>query len=112
MVLHMNIMRKSFKKLAKVSFSHDKENMVQSYDYVLESVRGALESEIEVYNLNLNIKDVDILHSFFISYTQKLCSVYKEIGMHKVSTIDFEQIKSLNEIRDRLGELLYLVEQS
>lgn len=92
LALHMSIMRQSFKNIAKKRYKQDKQDLLQSYDYVLQICRDALEQQLEYTDLHLNVKDVAVMHEFLLSYTTKLAPLMDDL---QAQTIDKEQLQTL-----------------
>lgn len=97
LTLHMSIMRKSFRKLLKARYSSNKATYMQSYDYLLDEVKKALEGQYSAYALNMNIQDLEILHEFLRAYIDK---VEKEMSKHLQDT-DREQLYVLRNVQDK-----------
>lgn len=72
LTLYTKMMRPSFVKLLKAKYRADKGDYMQSYDYISEEAIKALEGEYTSYALNLNIRDLEILHEFLIALVDKL----------------------------------------
>lgn len=102
MVLHMHIMRNPYKNVIKARYKTDKEKMVESYDFILKSVKEALTGDLEVCDLHLNIRDAEMLNSFLKAYVKKLHDTYKKIGIQKINKMDYEQMKMLEGISERI----------
>lgn len=70
LTFHMNIMRPSFRNIVKKK-GYDRKVFMQSYDYLIAEATKALEGEYTAYALNMNIKDLEILHEFLRAYIAK-----------------------------------------
>lgn len=92
LALHMSIMRKSFKNIAKSRYKQEQKDLLQSYDYVLQICRDALEQQLDYTDLHLNLQDVNVLHEFLLSYTTKLAPLMDDL---QAKDIDKEQLQAL-----------------
>lgn len=99
LTLHMSIMRQSFKNIAKSRYKTQKKDLLQSYDYVLQICRDALEQNLTHTQIHLNISDVEVLYEFLRSYTTKLEPL---MGDLQASENDKEQIVILKRLCDEL----------
>lgn len=105
LTLHMAIMRKAFRNLIKAKYKTNKKDFLNSYDYVHNEAKKALElmqQDITSYDLNLNVTDLEILAEFLKSYTNKLEKEFKD----HIQETDKEQIETLNLLYKKCGETL------
>lgn len=106
LTLHMAIMRKSFRNLIKSKYREFKNEYLSSYDYVHEESKKALElfdnGDIENYELNLNIRDLEILKEFLRAYTAKVAI---ELS-NNLQEIDKEQLNALESVQNKCDDLL------
>lgn len=102
LTLHMSIMRKSFRNIIKSKYKDLKKEYLASYDYIHEEVKQALLNNSNSYDLNLNIRDLEILNEFLRAYTNKVMNEFNE----QLQDTDREQIEALNDVHRRCNELL------
>lgn len=102
LVLHMSIMRKSFRNLLKKNYKQQKDDYLESYDYVLQEAAYVLENHLEAYQVHLNISDLQVLTEFLNAYTNK---AKKELESH-LKEQDREQLHVLADLKDRCQELI------
>lgn len=84
--VNLIVMRKQYKKLFKRSYSDRREVLMQSYDYVLETVgewlreeNRPLETHVDKkYELYLDKEDAELLIEVLRSYTMRLEEMEKE----------------------------------
>lgn|GEM_PF-2550554 len=98
--LNLSIMRKSYRNLFKSRFKARRDDLYKSYDYILDSVKKALESQNEANELHLNKFDLDLLCEILRSYTIKL----DEIGLK--DEMDVEMLQIMKDLHLRCKELL------
>lgn len=102
LTLHMSVMRKSFRNLIKKQHASERESFMTSYDYLLDESKKALEGQYMAYELNMNIKDLEILHAFLKAYIAK---AEKENEQAQIS--DFkEHLEVLSNVRDKANECI------
>lgn len=99
LVLNLGIMRKSYKKLFKRDYKARREVLIQSYDYILEMAKEALESENEANEVHLDELDVEVLCAVLSSYIDKL----GEIDLNEEM---IEQLQIIKELELRCKELM------
>lgn len=102
LTLHMLVMRKSYRNLFKGRYKARREELYQTYDYVLNLSKKALESELETFDMHLNIRDLEMLCEVLRSYADKF---RKEVG-NLLKGEDLEQINILDQLHARCRELL------
>lgn len=98
--LNLSIMRKSYRNLFKSRFKARRDDLCKSYDYILDAVKKALESQNEANELHLNKFDLDLLCEILRSYTIKL----DEIGLK--DEMDVEMLQIMKDLHLRCKELL------
>lgn len=103
LTLHMAIMRKPFRNLMKTKYKAYKINYLASYDYILNEAKNALEANLDSYDLNLNIRDLEILNEFLRAYTAKVEKELKE----QLQEVDKEQIQALKNIKAKCSDLIH-----
>lgn len=103
-VLHMSIMRKSYRNVVKKRYKLDRGLFMDSYDFILDSGKKALEDELDTLKLDLNIFDVKNLKEFIKSYTEQL---KKE--KIKFEGLDEETLIELINVQQKCEELLECV---
>lgn len=103
LTLHMAIMRKPFRNLMKTKYKAYKSNYLASYDYILNEAKNALEANLDSYDLNLNIRDLEILNEFLRAYTAKVEKELKE----QLQEVDKEQIQALKNIKAKCSDLIH-----
>ncbi|MEK4427606.1 hypothetical protein [Solibacillus sp. FSL K6-1523] len=102
LTLHMSVMRKSFRNLIKSKYTNDRAAFLQSYDYIMGESKKALEGQYTAYALNMNIKDLELLHEFLRSYIAKATQ-----ESDKADSVDFkEHLYILSGVRDKANECL------
>lgn len=102
LTLHMSVMRKSFRNLIKNKYTDKRTTYMQSYDYVLNESKKALEGDYTAYALNLNIVDLEVLHEFLCAYIAKSTSVND-----KAKADDFkDHLDILSGVRDKANDCL------
>lgn len=112
LTLHLAIMRKNFRKLIKRDYKARRDVLNDSYDYLLESAREALEcqneeiemymyeKELEVlYEVYVNEIDLEVLCAFLSSYVDKL-------GELKLDEEMSDQLRTMKELQLRCEELM------
>lgn len=100
--LHMAMMRKSFRNLLKKQYKQQKDDYLTAYDYVLNESKYQLEEKLEIYNLHLNIVDLEVLTSFLEVYIDK-----SEKELKKALTGEYrEHLNILKNIQNRCSEML------
>lgn len=102
LTLHMAIMRKPFRNLMKTKYKAYKSDYLASYDYILNEAKNALEANLDSYDLNLNIKDLEILKEFIRAYTEQLNKEFKD----KLQDVDKEQMQALDAVRKKCDDLM------
>lgn len=103
LTLHMAIMRKPFRNLMKTKYKAYKSDYLASYDYILNEAKNALEANLDSYDLNLNIRDLEILNEFLRAYTAKVEKESKE----QLQEVDKEQIQALKNIKAKCSDLIH-----
>lgn len=103
LTLHMAIMRKPFRNLMKTKYKAYKSDYLASYDYILNEAKNALEANLDSYDLNLNIRDLEILNEFLRAYTAKVEKELKE----QLQEVDKEQIQALKNIKAKCSDLIH-----
>lgn len=98
--LNLSIMRKSYRNLFKSRFKARRDDLYKSYDYILDSVKKALESQNEVDELHLNKTDLELLCEILRSYTIKLD------GIGLKDEMDVEMLQIMKDLHLRCKELL------
>lgn len=99
LTLHFAIMRKNYKKLIKRDYKARRDVLMQSYDYILEMAKEALESENEANEVHLDELDVEVLCAVLSSYVDKL----GEIDLNEEM---IEQLQTMKELELRCKELM------
>lgn len=102
LTLHMSVMRKSYRNLFKSRYKARREELEQTYDYLLKMSKEALESQLELFELHLNVRDLEMLCEVLRSYTDKF---KKEVG-HVLKSEDLEQINILDQLHARCKGVL------
>ena len=109
LVLHMAIMRKSFRNLIKAKYKERKSDFFDSYDYVHSEVKKSLillENEKDgSFILHLNKIDLEVLEAFLKAYTNKVSA---EMG-NQLQGADKEQIEVLESLQMKCSELMVAV---
>lgn len=88
--VNLVVMRKQYKKLFKRAYNERKEELMVSYDYVLETLGEWLKDEInplketevtsnKKYELYLDKEDAELLNEVLRSYIEKLEEMQKEV---------------------------------
>ena len=98
LALHLAIMRKSYKKLIKRDYKARRDVLMQSYDYLLEMVKEAVESENEVNEVHLDELDREVLCAVLSSYVDKLGELELDEEM-------MDQLQTMKELELRCKEL-------
>ncbi|WP_332651612.1 hypothetical protein [Lysinibacillus sp. 54212] len=104
MSLHMSIMRKSIRNMLKKRYSMQKKEWLSSFDYLVTSVRDFLEIGQEFGQLNLNIRDVEMLQEFIRAYQQQI-ELNKQL-QKQLTAADKEQLELLTAVQIRCKELM------
>lgn len=102
LTLHMSVMRKSYRNLFKSRYKARRVELEKIYDYLLGLSKEALESKLELFELHLNIRDLEMLCEVLRSYTDKF---KKEVG-HALKSEDLEQINILDQLHARCKGLI------
>lgn len=100
LTLNLSRMRKSYRNLVKARYKARRDELYTSYDYVLDNVKNALESQLEVNELHLNKVDLEVLESFLKGYIGEL----DELKLKHEE--DIQQIKIMKELHLRCERLL------
>ncbi|MFJ8462254.1 hypothetical protein ACIQ57_24590 [Lysinibacillus xylanilyticus] len=100
LTLNLSIMRKSYRNVFKGRYKARRDEFYKSYDYILDSVKKALESQNEVNELHFNKLDLDLLCEILRSYTIKL----DEIGLK--DEMDVEMLQIMKDLHLRCKELM------
>jgi len=100
LTLNLSRMRKSYRNLIKARYKARRDELYASYDYVLEIVKEALESQIDTNEVHLNKLDLEVLESFLKSYIGKL----DEMKLKHAD--DIQQIEIMKELHLRCERLL------
>lgn len=98
LALHLAIMRKSYKKLIKRDYKARRDVLMQSYDYLLEMVKEALENENEANEVHMDEVDQEVLCAFLSSYVDKLGELELDEEM-------VDQLQTMKELELRCKEL-------
>ena len=99
LTLHLAIMRKNYKKLIKRDYKARRDVLMQSYDYILEMAKEAVESENEANELHLDDIDREVLCAFLSSYVDKLGELELDEEM-------IDQLQTMKELELRCKELM------
>lgn len=105
LTLHMSIMRKSFRNLIKVKYKAEKKDFLNSYDYIHNESKKALEltqQDINNYEMHLNINDLEILREFLKSYTDKLSKEFKD----QMQEEDKKQLETLTQLYEKCKSMI------
>lgn len=100
LTLNLSRMRKSYRNLIKARYKARRDELYASYDYILENVKDALESQLETNEVHLNKRDLEVLESFLKSYIGKL----DELNLKHVE--DIQQIEIMKDLHLRCERLL------
>lgn len=100
LTLNLSIMRKSYRNLFKTRYKARRNDLYKSYDYILDSVKKALESQNEANEVHFNKTDLELLSEILRSYTVKL----DEIGLKDET--DVEMLQIMKDLHLRCQELL------
>lgn len=109
LTLYTSMMRQSFRKLLKAKYKANKGEYMQSYDYISQEAKKALEGEYTSYALNLNIRDLEILHEFlraFIGKLQKEADLVAKKDKNKAAELQ-EHLLTLCAVRDKARGTMY-----
>lgn len=105
LTLHLSIMKKSFRNIVKRRCKSDKAFLIDSYSFILEEVKNALE-ELQTsnkYDIHLNIKDLEVLKAFLDAYLDR---IDKELELKSYSKSDLvEHVLILRDINERLKKV-------
>lgn len=108
LVMHLSIMRSSYRNLLKKQYKDKKDDYLKAYDYVKKECEAQLEQDLEYKEQHLNIIDLNVLSAFLSAYIDKLSKVLKDA--EKVTGMelkeDKEQVFILTNIKERCSELL------
>lgn len=99
LTLHMSMMRKPYRNLIKACYKTRRNDLNKSYDYILATVKNALESQNEGNEVHLNIVDLEVLCEFLNSYTSKLAKF-------NLKGMDLEQLEIMEGLYLRCQELI------
>lgn len=99
LTLHLSIMRKPYRNLIKSRYKARRNDLNKSYDYILSTVKNALESQNEANEVHLNIIDLEVLCEFLNSYTSKLAKF-------DLKDMDLEQLEIMKGLHLRCQELM------
>lgn len=100
LTLNLLRMRKSYRNLIKSRFKSRREELYASYDYILENVKNALESQLDTNEVHLNKSDLEVLSSFLKSYIDKL----DELNLKHAE--DIQQIEIMKDLYLRCEGLM------
>ena len=101
LTMHMNVMRPSFRNITKKNYPDKLKEYISSYDYIKNESSMALEYEVDTYNLNLNIVDLNVLQAFLKAYIDKSQKVNDE-----AKSEEFQQhLDALNNVQIKCQEL-------
>lgn len=73
--LHMAIMRKKYRQLFKRDYKARRDELNQSYDYILDMSKDAIESQNKANEVHMDTIDLEVLCAFLYSYVCKLSNV-------------------------------------
>jgi len=104
MSLHMSIMRKSIRNMLKKRYPAHKKEWLSSFDYLANSTRDFLEVSQEIGQLNLNIRDAEMLNEFIRAYQQQI-EADKQL-QKQLKDADKEQLELLTAVQIRCKELI------
>lgn len=102
LTFHMSVMRKSFRNLLKKQYKAKQVELLHSYDYLLAESKKALEGEYTAYALNMNIKDLEVLHEFLRAYIAK---AHQENEKAKSEELK-EHLYVLSGVREKANECI------
>lgn len=102
LVLHMAMMRKNVRNMLKKRQPEARKDWLDSFDYILASVRLILEKDYDESILNLNIKDAEMLQEFLRSYIEQ-AQPEADKANHKEMQ---EQLKILTELKNKAIEVI------
>ena len=101
LTFHMNIMRPSFRNICKKNYPAKLKEYISSYDYVKTEAAFALELGVELYTLNLNIVDLEVLRAFLKAYIDKSQAVNDEAKSDEFQ----EHLDALQRVKDKADEM-------
>lgn len=101
LTFHMNVMRPSFRNICKKKYPAKLKEYISSYDYVKTESTFALEQGVEVYTLNLNIVDLEVLRAFLKAYIDKSQTVNDEAKSDEFQ----EHLNALQRVKEKADEM-------
>lgn len=109
LTLYTKMMRPSFRKLLKAKYKANKDDYLQSYDYIAAEVEKALEGQYTAYAVNMNIRDLEILHEFLRSLIDKLQPEAEQVARkdkNKAAELQ-DHLLALCAVRDKARGTMY-----
>lgn len=90
--------------MLKKRYPTHKKELLSSFDYLVSSTQVFLETDQEVGQLNLNIRDAEMLQEFIRAYQAKI-EADKQL-QKQLKDVDKEQLKLLTDVQIRTKELI------
>ncbi|MFP7202623.1 hypothetical protein SFC08_16760 [Lysinibacillus halotolerans] len=111
LTLHMSIMRKSMRNLLKKKYPGEKNEFLESYDYIHEKAKKGLEAS-EHFNVthftdHYNIRDLKVLTEFLRAYIEQINNLGVEIKGE-----DKEHVEVMADLLKKCSKVIQDVEEN